>query len=319
MTASGRFGRKNRFQQQPYLFEAEFDENNVFEESEYYEQFATIEDQVVTERTTASISPTMYDDDFENVEIEYDSAETPFTAEPEFEYVYDYAPVRPAISAPPVLFAAVGLIMLGLIFGAYQVVRGIGDTAGAQTAGQAPESAAPAAQAANNARGGGGISPIFSAEVQYWADDIVRWAGQHDLDPNLVATVMQIESCGDPSALSIASAQGLFQVMPFHFAAGEQMTDPDTNAARGMAYLREGLRISGGDAGLAMAGYNGGHSVIGRSSSTWANETQRYYVWGSGIYQDVQAGGGQSSTLQSWLNAGGQSLCNQAAARLGLR
>ena len=37
------------------------------------------------------------------------------------------------------------------------------------------------------------------------------------LDPDIIATIIQIESCGNPAARSTAGAQGLFQVMPFHF------------------------------------------------------------------------------------------------------
>lgn len=162
------------------------------------------------------------------------------------------------------------------------------------------------------------IAPVFMPSVQYWAADIARWAAAYDLDPNLVATVMQIESCGNPGALSSAGAQGLFQVMPFHFAAGEVMTDPDTNAARGMAYLSQGLALANGNAGLAMAGYNGGHSVIGRASGNWHYETQRYYYWGTGILADISADPSTSPRLQEWLNAGGASLCRQAEAALGL-
>ncbi len=39
----------------------------------------------------------------------------------------------------------------------------------------------------------GVISPIFSHEIQYWGSAIRGWAGAAGLDPNLVATVMQIE------------------------------------------------------------------------------------------------------------------------------
>ena len=45
----------------------------------------------------------------------------------------------------------------------------------------------------------GGIAPLFTPEVQYWENEIVAWAAQHDIDPNAVATIMQIESCGNPS------------------------------------------------------------------------------------------------------------------------
>lgn len=165
----------------------------------------------------------------------------------------------------------------------------------------------------------GKISAVFSNEVKYWENDIVRWAGEFNLDPDMVATVMQIESCGDPQALSIAGAQGLFQVMPFHFTAGENMLDPDTNARRGMNYLAERLVQTAGDVGKAFAGYNGGHVAAGSSWDNWAAETQRYYTWSTGIYQDAKAGLTESPTLQQWYAAGGTSLCQQAANRLNLR
>jgi hypothetical protein len=161
----------------------------------------------------------------------------------------------------------------------------------------------------------GGISPVFSPEIQYWETDILRWAEQYELDPNLIATVMQIESCGDPNAGSSAGAQGLFQVMPFHFTAEEQthMKHPETNAVRGLNYLKEGLKKSQGHVGLALAGYNGGHGVIDWGWAKMYNETRRYYYWGVGIYEDATNGKQTSSRLQEWLAAGGSSLCNQAA------
>ena len=162
------------------------------------------------------------------------------------------------------------------------------------------------------------LAPIFTPEVRHWAEKIVGWAGLFGVDPNLVATVMQIESCGAPGGVSGSGAQGLFQVMPFHFDAGENMLDPDTNAARGVAYLALGLSRASGNAGLALAGYNGGHSVIGRDSSLWSAETQRYWYWGAGIYQDALDGQTQSGRLQEWLQAGGASLCGQADQQLGL-
>jgi soluble lytic murein transglycosylase-like protein len=130
---------------------------------------------------------------------------------------------------------------------------------------------------------------------------------------------MQIESCGDPQAVSHAGAQGLFQVMPFHFAAGEVMLDPDTNAARGLAYYAERLQQTGGDVFQAFAGYNGGHVAAAGNWNTWANETQRYYTWSKGIYEDAKSGTESSTTLQQWMQAGGASLCQQASTRLNLK
>ena len=166
--------------------------------------------------------------------------------------------------------------------------------------------------------GTGQLSTVFTPEVRHWEPQILSWASTYGLDPNLVAIIMQIESCGDPQALSSAGAQGLFQVMPFHFAAGEDALDPETNARRGLSYFVERLNQTGGDVGRAFAGYNGGHVAAAGSWDDWLPETQRYYVWSTGIYQDIQAGRTDSATIRQWLQAGGASLCRQAATRLGI-
>jgi soluble lytic murein transglycosylase-like protein len=162
------------------------------------------------------------------------------------------------------------------------------------------------------------LSPVFTPEVQYWAGRIVAWATTAGLDPNLVATVMQIESCGDPRALSGSGAMGLFQVMPYHFTASDDPYTPATNALRGLDYLRRSLEAAHGDARLALAGYNGGIGVISWAESAWPLQTQRYAYWGSGIYTDASSGMDASPRLQEWLRANGISLCRQAHDRLGI-
>jgi hypothetical protein len=164
----------------------------------------------------------------------------------------------------------------------------------------------------------GMLSSVFTLEVQYWAARIQAWASAVGLDPNLVATVMQIESCGDPRAFSRAGAMGLFQVMPYHFTPSDDPYAPDTNALRGLDYLRRSLDAAHGDPRLALAGYNGGIGVIGWPESEWAAQTQRYAYWGSGIYSEASSGAGESPRLQEWLRTSGASLCRQAHNRLGL-
>ena len=164
----------------------------------------------------------------------------------------------------------------------------------------------------------GTIAPLFTEEVAYWEADIARWSTQYSLDPNLMATVMQIESCGHPTVSSSAGAQGLFQVMPFHFASTEIQLDPDTNAMRGAGVLNVCLDMANGDVGLAMACYNGGPSVLSQPFDSWFDEPKRYYTWGTGIYADAQRDSSSSDTLDRWLNAGGGTLCEWASTELGL-
>lgn len=162
------------------------------------------------------------------------------------------------------------------------------------------------------------ISSIFRIEILHWADSISKWAAASHLDPNLVATIMQIESCGDPRAKSSAGAMGLFQVMPFHFYTLDDPYFPDTNAARGLAYLAKSLETAGGNARLALAGYNGGVGLIGRAEWTWPAQTKRYVQYGAPIYEDARNSVNSSTALNEWYEKYGVSLCQQAHQRLGL-
>jgi hypothetical protein len=166
--------------------------------------------------------------------------------------------------------------------------------------------------------GGESLPGLFTPEVLYWKDKIVQWASDQGLDPRLVATVMQIESCGYSQAVSRSGAMGLFQVMPYHFQQGEDGLDPDTNALRGMAYLKQALNAHQGDVRLALAGYNAGITGSSQMVEFWPEETKRYVYWGTGIYADALAGAESSSRLQEWLGAGGNSLCRQASQTLEL-
>jgi hypothetical protein len=156
------------------------------------------------------------------------------------------------------------------------------------------------------------LSPIFMPEVRRWSDEIYRWSGAYGLDPDLVATVMQIESCGNPTLVSSAGAMGLFQVMPFHFFYGEDPFNPETNARRGLPLLRSGLELTLGQIDLALAVYNGGTGVVLLDPRDWPQETRDYVTWGTGILADIKAGNPLSTSLEVWLAAGGDMLCLQS-------
>jgi soluble lytic murein transglycosylase-like protein len=162
------------------------------------------------------------------------------------------------------------------------------------------------------------LAPFFSSSVRFWGAAIQGWAAKWGLDPNLVATVMQIESCGDPAAASPAGANGLFQVMPFHFKSAENPLDPETNARRGLAYFKKSFDLAGGNIRQAFAGYNGGTALVGSDERQWPDETMNYAYWGDGIFREAQKKSSRSATLEEWLAHGGSRLCRQAAQRLNL-
>ncbi|MCB9136678.1 MAG: transglycosylase SLT domain-containing protein [Anaerolineales bacterium] len=180
-----------------------------------------------------------------------------------------------------------------------------------------PDTALQTRAEANVVVSAGAIAPLFTPSVQYWEPDIVRWAGEWSLDPNLVATIMQIESCGNPDAVSSVGAAGLFQVMPFHFLPTENPYDPAINAYRGMSYLSRSLESFGGDVKMGLAGYNAGIGGASRGEALWPAETIRYTTWGVGIYEDAKAGRAESATLNEWLSRA-SGMCNAAKSRLGI-
>jgi hypothetical protein len=106
--------------------------------------------------------------------------------------------------------------------------------------------------------------------------------------------------------------------MPYHFKAGEEPFEPNTNSLRGLNYLAERLIQTNGEIGHAFAGYNGGHVAAGTTWSNWSSETQRYYRWTTGVYKDALNGHAGSQTLEEWKAAGGSSLCAAARQSLGL-
>jgi len=159
------------------------------------------------------------------------------------------------------------------------------------------------------------LASFYNPRVLSWRSRILKWAKEYDVNPNVIAIVMQIESCGDPVAISGAGALGLMQVMPFHFPNGENMIDPDTNVRRGMGVFYECLtQFADWDLGLALACYNGGPSVTMMDPSQWAAETRAYYRWATGMWEDVVNHNETSQTLSDWLEAGGSNLCTDPSA-----
>jgi soluble lytic murein transglycosylase-like protein len=161
------------------------------------------------------------------------------------------------------------------------------------------------------------LASFYAPSVLYWEDSIQRWADEYGVNPNVIAIVMQIESCGDPEAVSSAGALGLMQVMPMHFTDGENMINPETNVRRGMGVFHECLsQFAEWDLGRALACYNGGPGVLSRSFENWPRETRSYYNWATGMWNEVVRGRDSSGTLDTWMSAGGSRLCQQALRRL---
>jgi soluble lytic murein transglycosylase-like protein len=103
---------------------------------------------------------------------------------------------------------------------------------------------------------------------------------QHNLDADLLASVVKAESNGNAHAVSRAGARGLMQLMP-GTAAEEGVDDsfrPDQNVRGGSAYLNELLVRYHDNIALALAAYNAGPAAVDRYHGIPPYHETRAYV-----------------------------------------
>jgi soluble lytic murein transglycosylase-like protein len=106
-------------------------------------------------------------------------------------------------------------------------------------------------------------SPAAAPSVEMQAM-IERAARQYNLRPDLLRAMVQVESGGNPRAVSPKGAMGLLQLMP-GTAAGlgvDDPFDPQQNLDAGARYLRMQLDRFHGDERLAVAAYNAGPGAV---------------------------------------------------------
>jgi hypothetical protein len=109
---------------------------------------------------------------------------------------------------------------------------------------------------------------------------MVRAGTQHNLDVDLLASVVGAESGGNARAVSRAGAQGLMQLMP-QTAAQLGVADsfrPDQNIDGGTAYLDSLLTKYHENLALALAAYNAGPAAVDRYRGVPPYRETRIYV-----------------------------------------
>ena len=102
----------------------------------------------------------------------------------------------------------------------------------------------------------------------------------HNLDVDLLASVVHAESGGNPRAVSRAGARGLMQLMPSTAATlGVQNSfQPQQNVGGGSAYLDALLTRYSGNLALALAAYNAGPEAVDRYRGVPPYPETRTYV-----------------------------------------
>jgi len=111
--------------------------------------------------------------------------------------------------------------------------------------------------------------------------EILAHAGrQHNLDVDLLASVVKAESNGNARAVSRAGAEGLMQLMP-GTAADLGVRDsfrPDQNVQGGSAYLDALLTEYHDNLSLALAAYNAGPQAVAKYHGIPPYRETRAYV-----------------------------------------
>ena len=113
-----------------------------------------------------------------------------------------------------------------------------------------------------------------------YANFIADSARAHGVAPELVASVIAVESNFNPNAVSWRSARGLMQLMPETAArfGVTKIFDPQQNIEAGTKYLKELLLRYNGDLALTLAAYNAGPDRVEQYRSIPPYRETRDYV-----------------------------------------
>lgn len=108
------------------------------------------------------------------------------------------------------------------------------------------------------------IQRQFFANAVPFGDIIHEKARKYDVDPALVAAVIETESRFHPQARSRVGARGLMQLMPKtgRWMGARNLNDPDQNIDAGVKYLKYLQGRFDGNLNKAIAAYNAGEGNV---------------------------------------------------------
>jgi soluble lytic murein transglycosylase-like protein len=123
----------------------------------------------------------------------------------------------------------------------------------------------------------GSASPPTPADIPQL---LARAGTQHNIDTDLLASIVHAESNGNPRAVSRAGAQGLMQLMPSTASTlnVHNAFAADQNISGGTTYLDQLLTRYHDDLRLAVAAYNAGPAAVDRYHGIPPYAETRAYV-----------------------------------------
>lgn len=121
------------------------------------------------------------------------------------------------------------------------------------------------------------VAPLTPAEM---VQMLSRAGSQHNIDADLLASVVKAESNGNVHAVSRAGAQGLMQLMPATATTlgVHDSFAPEQNIGGGTVYLDQLLKRYKDNIALALAAYNAGPLAVDRYHGIPPYHETRAYV-----------------------------------------
>lgn len=116
---------------------------------------------------------------------------------------------------------------------------------------------------------------------------IDTYATRHNLVPDLVRALIQVESNFNPLAVSPKGAQGLMQLMPetARRYGVRDIFNPEENLSGGIRYLSDLLRMFNGNLPLTVSAYNAGENLVAKIQKIPDYpETREYVTRVAGIF-----------------------------------
>jgi soluble lytic murein transglycosylase-like protein len=121
---------------------------------------------------------------------------------------------------------------------------------------------------------------IMAATKEEMHEMLAHAGAVHNIDEDLLASVVRAESGGQVRAVSRTGARGLMQLMPATASAMgvDDAFKPDQNIAGGAAYLDEMLTRYHDNVALALAAYNAGPGAVDKYHGVPPYRETREYV-----------------------------------------
>lgn len=140
-----------------------------------------------------------------------------------------------------------------------------------------PLSPSPLLPSRSVAEGSASTTPLTSVAMRQMLD---RAGAVHNIDADLLASIVHAESNGNARAVSRAGARGLMQLMPSTASSLNVRNSfaPEENIAGGTTYLDQLLTRYHDDIRLAVAAYNAGPAAVDRYRGIPPYAETRAYV-----------------------------------------